>query len=92
MSREPKKRWTVGSIRGVINESLRNGQSVEIFPVEIFLLNARVLSAGSCEEPLVDLSEVLKSDTDLLGMLSDNMGKQSEESGRLITLTLTSSR
>ncbi|KAI5103767.1 histone-lysine N-methyltransferase 2C isoform X5, partial [Silurus meridionalis] len=35
----------------------------------------------SHEEPLVDLSEVLKSDTDLLGMLSDNMGKQSEESG-----------
>lgn len=35
----------------------------------------------------MDLSEVLKSDTDLLGMLSDNMGKQSEESGRIITLT-----
>ncbi|XP_047675166.1 histone-lysine N-methyltransferase 2C isoform X3 [Tachysurus fulvidraco] len=35
----------------------------------------------SCEEPLVDLSEVLKSDSDLLGMLSDNTGKQSEESG-----------
>lgn len=56
-----------------------------------FVLNPPVLSAGSCEEPLVDLSEVLKSDTDLLGMLSDNMGKQSEESGRPITVTLTSS-
>ncbi|XP_062849822.1 histone-lysine N-methyltransferase 2C isoform X2 [Trichomycterus rosablanca] len=35
----------------------------------------------SCEEPLVDLSEVLKSDSELLGMLSDNMSKQSDESG-----------
>ena len=37
---------------------------------------------GSSEEPLVDLSEVLKSDTELLGMLSDDMSKQTEESGR----------
>lgn len=51
-----------------------------------------VLSIGSCEEPLVDLSEVLKSDTELLGMLSDNMGKQTEESGRPIAVALTSSR
>ncbi|XP_076829212.1 histone-lysine N-methyltransferase 2C isoform X14 [Brachyhypopomus gauderio] len=33
---------------------------------------------GSSEEPLVDLSEVLKSDTELLGMLSDDMGKHTE--------------
>ncbi|XP_060784206.1 histone-lysine N-methyltransferase 2C isoform X2 [Neoarius graeffei] len=42
---------------------------------------SKATAPRSCEEPLVDLSEVLKSDTELLGMLSDNMGKQSEESG-----------
>lgn len=28
------------------------------------------------------MSEVLKSDTELLGMFSDNIGKQTEQSGR----------
>ncbi|KAM9500181.1 histone-lysine N-methyltransferase 2C isoform 4-T4 [Clarias gariepinus] len=42
---------------------------------------SKAAALRSCEEPLVDLSEVLKSDTELLGMLSDNMGKQTEESG-----------
>ncbi|XP_066537904.1 histone-lysine N-methyltransferase 2C isoform X2 [Hoplias malabaricus] len=44
-------------------------------------LPSKAAGPRSSEEPLVDLSEVLKSDTELLGMLSDDMGKQSEESG-----------
>ncbi|XP_072544552.1 histone-lysine N-methyltransferase 2C isoform X3 [Salminus brasiliensis] len=44
-------------------------------------LPSKAAGPRSSEEPLVDLSEVLKSDTELLGMLSDDMGKQTEESG-----------
>ncbi|TSL47723.1 Histone-lysine N-methyltransferase 2C [Bagarius yarrelli] len=50
---------------------------------------SKAAATQSCEEPLVDLSEVLKSDTDLLGMLSDNMSKQSEESAGLDIAPLT---
>lgn len=39
-------------------------------------------STENSVEPLVDLSEELKSDTELLGVFSDN--KQTEESGRLL--------
>ncbi|KAI4898222.1 hypothetical protein NFI96_005840, partial [Prochilodus magdalenae] len=44
-------------------------------------LPSKTAGPRSSEEPLVDLSEVLKSDTELLGMLSDDMGKQTEDSG-----------
>ncbi|XP_049337977.1 histone-lysine N-methyltransferase 2C isoform X4 [Astyanax mexicanus] len=44
-------------------------------------LPSKAAGPRSSEEPLVDLSEVLKSDTELLGMLSGDMDKQSEESG-----------
>ncbi|XP_036452981.1 histone-lysine N-methyltransferase 2C isoform X2 [Colossoma macropomum] len=44
-------------------------------------LPSKAAGPRSSEEPLVDLSEVLKSDTELLGMLSDDMSKQTEESG-----------
>ncbi|XP_035392361.1 histone-lysine N-methyltransferase 2C isoform X2 [Electrophorus electricus] len=44
-------------------------------------LPSKAAGPRSSEEPLVDLSEVLKSDTELLGMLSDDMVKQTEESG-----------
>ncbi|XP_052467050.1 histone-lysine N-methyltransferase 2C isoform X1 [Carassius gibelio] len=43
------------------------------------LLPSKAVAAQNSVEPLVDLSEELKSDTELLGMFSDN--KQTEESG-----------
>lgn len=49
--------------------------------VSAALLSSKAAAQNSVE-PLVDLSEELKSDTELLGMFSDNNDKQSEESGR----------
>ncbi|XP_016372184.1 histone-lysine N-methyltransferase 2C-like [Sinocyclocheilus rhinocerous] len=45
----------------------------------VALLPSKSVAAQNSVEPLVDLSEELKSDTELLGMFSDN--KQTEESG-----------
>lgn len=38
-------------------------------------------SAGNGDDPLADLSEVLTTEDDILGMLSDELGKARDESG-----------
>ncbi|XP_056329618.1 histone-lysine N-methyltransferase 2C isoform X7 [Danio aesculapii] len=49
--------------------------------VSAAILSSKAAAAQNSVEPLVDLSEELKSDTELLGMFSDNIDKQTEESG-----------
>ncbi|XP_051555188.1 histone-lysine N-methyltransferase 2C-like isoform X3 [Myxocyprinus asiaticus] len=44
-------------------------------------LSSKAVAAQNCEERLVELSKELKSDTELLGMFSNNIGKQTGESG-----------
>ncbi|XP_030629549.1 histone-lysine N-methyltransferase 2C [Chanos chanos] len=58
-----------------------NPSADPVLSTEATSLPAKPGRPRSSEEPLVDLSEVLKADTELLGMLSGNMGKQNEDSG-----------
>ncbi|XP_077069572.1 histone-lysine N-methyltransferase 2C isoform X1 [Siphateles boraxobius] len=67
-----RKQLTANQMKPLSNASL----SASAAP-----LPSKAVAAQNSVEPLVDLSEELKSDTELLGMFSDNIGKQSEEPG-----------
>ncbi|XP_057189086.1 histone-lysine N-methyltransferase 2C isoform X3 [Triplophysa rosa] len=67
-----RKQLTANQMKRLSNSSLGASSA---------LLTSKAVAAQNSAEPLVEMSEVLKSDTELLGMFSDNIGKQTEQSG-----------
>ncbi|XP_051556784.1 histone-lysine N-methyltransferase 2C isoform X3 [Myxocyprinus asiaticus] len=68
-----RKQLMANQMKPSSNPSLTSASAAPLF--------SKAVTAQNCEKRLVELSEDLKSDTGLLGMFSNNIGKQTEESG-----------